>query len=188
MQRSSSSASAKPESSRDQWSHQSKRRRVDVGSDPPATHRSGPSTPTGQTTPQLQQRQAIASNGQETAWVLKTVIPDANGHTEEDSEEDIWSSKTVGRQRFGQFTRKRTFAPKPAPDDADADLSSASEDEVSDDEPALRSQRAGNRSANIAKQKMSDSPLRAFAQQQDRKRKSQQISKDQNRKKARRTM
>lgn len=125
--------------------------------------------------------------GGETEWVLNVDVPQAGRHGEDpaSSEDDIWSTKPTGRQTFGGFRRQKKQPAKPARDDADADLSSASEGEISDSPPA-RQQKAGSKQAQ---KQASDtaSPLRLHAQEQDRKRKQNQVQ-SKGRKKARQTM
>jgi len=126
--------------------------------------------------------------------VLKVNIPPTNGHLDDTdgSEDDIWSTKVTGRQTFGGFKRQRKQPTKAPRDDADADLSSASEGEISDSDNSPKGRPNGGTDRFFTKQghrQVSDnaSPLRAHAQQQDRKRK-KGADKSGGRKKARKTM
>lgn len=175
-----------------------KRRRTDAPSRNSTPYRSGNDTPlshfaarvveergSGSTTP-------AARQGEETEWVLNAAVPQANGHNldSETSEDDIWSMKTTGRQNFGGFKRHKKQTAKPARDDADADLSSASEGEVSDSPPSRQQKGGTARLSSLQSQtKPSEnaSPLRQHAQDQARKRKHAQ-SQPPKRKKARKTM
>lgn len=130
--------------------------------------------------------------GQETAWVLNLNMTQVNGQGDDSdtSEDDIWTTKATGRQTFGGFTRQKKQPAKPARDDADADLSSASEGEVSDSPPPRQQKVATDRFfSKQAQRQVSDtaSPLRQHAQNKDRKRKQNQ-GQPKGRKKARQTM
>ena len=175
-----------------------KRRRTDLGDglSPLARTNSGFSnsqseTPSGQTP---QRSNQVAREGEETAWVLKSVVSPAAAHTDEESEEDIWSTKANGRQTFGKFTKRTARPTKPARDDADADLSSASEGEVSDDEypPDHHNnvRRHAALKASARKTTEYSSPLRQFAEKQEMKKrkKDDHDQRERNRKKFRRTM
>lgn len=154
----------------------SKRRRIDSESRNSTPQRSGDSTPLSHFATRVAEERAqsistLAREGEDTEWVLDISLP--NGHADEsDSEEDIWSSKATGRQTYGAFKRNKATTVKPKKDDADADLSSASDGEVSDSPPS-QPKSATDRFSKQNQRQVSDtaSPLRQHAQRQDRKRK-----------------
>lgn len=195
MQRAASSKSDSPKQPASE--SQNKRRRVDGHSRNATPHRSETNTPLSHFANRvMEERSAQATNtpareGEDTEWVLDVKVPQANGHDDvSESEDDIWSTKAMGRQTFGAFKRHKNVPVKPARDDADADLSSASEGEISDSPPSRQSKGGPGRSLpkNVQRQGSDTaSPLRLHAQKQERKRKQPQPQST-GRKKARKTM
>jgi hypothetical protein len=153
-----------------------KRRRTDSGFDTTTPTRNGSQTPTSQHDGEPTSSLRPSREGEETEWVLNLPIPVAHGHEEDTSEDEIWQKKASGRQTFGKFTRVKAQPPKPPKDDADADLSSASEVDASDDdEPPSTARATDRRYGSMFKDKKQDtaSPLRKHAERQDRKRQQQ---------------
>jgi hypothetical protein len=174
-----------------------KRRRTEFGSGLSTPSRSMSTHSLNPTESQDGQLSRTPTNpGAETAWVLKSTVSQINEHNDSDSssEDELWSSKApMGRQTFGSFKKRKAVpvSTKRKRDDADADLSSASEEgEISDDElpPDHHSRVMGHAAKKAVGPKQTDtaSPLRAFAEKQDRKKKQREM--DAKRKKMRRTM
>jgi hypothetical protein len=158
---------------------QTKRRRLDAQSRNSTPQQSGDSTPLSHFAARVMEDRASlststpAKEGEDTEWVLNVPLPHNDVDDSESSEDDIWSTKATGRQTFGAFKRNKTAPAKPAKDDADADLSSASEGELSDSPPRQPKGATDRFLSKKGQRQVSDtaSPLRQHAQQQDRKRK-----------------
>jgi hypothetical protein len=195
MQRASISKS-KSNSPRDAATDsESKRRKIDSQPRNSTPYWSGNSTPLSHFASRVMDERTAhfsstpAQEGEDTEWVLNMSLP-SPASDGSDSEDDIWSTKVAGRQTFGAFTRNKKPPVKPARDDADADLSSASEGEVSETSESRQPKAGPSRpvSKHLQRQ-VSDttSPLRLHGQKQERKRK-QMPAESSKRKKARKTM